>query len=197
MATKAPTIEVFMTSVDEAAFSAVLAEVMPEVVFVAIERVSEPGRVRIWNSLDKCGHAAILNTNIVSLDSYRQEFVWPSFPGAVNDFTSAQVGPGLVQYLPSKPWDLRAYGSARGLRSGRLAACFDPDPQTAAWVSELFAVCRNGAIKVNAMQWPTMRVDTRHARGVYAWPDAVACYDQTDGQVLMSTAQVFFTTKGA
>ncbi|MEQ4624047.1 hypothetical protein [Providencia manganoxydans] len=193
---KMPTIQVFMTKKDEDNFSRLLKDSINGIEFIDIYNWNT-NSPQVRESLSLCyekvfSAAAILNTNITSLDDYKDNYVFRN--QSDNGYTGSFVGKGLIQFLHSKDGEC-----VEGcLKDGRLSASYNPteDPETDAFVKAVWKIFKKGAKKVYAINRETGELyrdkpETRY----FAWPDAAKIYDGTDGRYLTATAFNFYIAK--
>ena len=134
MATKMPTIHTFMTKQDEDSFSKLIVEQVPDVKF--IDMFIWPTSTPVTrNSIAGCSSSmvAILKTGITSMDFYSK--TWVGRRTESNGYDGAQIGPGIIQFLRSKP----AHYDPKSLRNGRLSATYNPDTE-----HDMDASCESG-----------------------------------------------------
>lgn len=197
MATKLPTLETFMTEKDEADFSALLKEQIPDVRFIDSYAWARP-EPPVHDSLADChgdpySHAIIINTSILELETYRRNYVGKPVAER-EEYDGAPVGPGLIQFLRSR----QAGYLPDGLRNGRLAASYDPetDPATDAFVKAVWKLCRKHGKKLYGIDPKTGHYITDKPLSRFiAWPDAIARYDQVDGLFLSNNTMCYLTSK--
>lgn len=188
-----------MNARDEDDFSKAIVAAHPDVKFIHV--LPQIGPIpKIHDSISQCicqkanpGNAAIISTNITSLDFYSNNFVVPI--DKTEYFYFPSIGPGIIQFLHSR--DTHGYEPG-GLRNGRLSSSFDPekDPKTATFSKSIYAICKKGARK---LYWIDPKTDTlvnpKPDRLFFAWPGAIEQYDRVNGQYLSNNALAFLTSK--
>ena len=188
MTTKMPTLQTFMTPVDEAAFSDLLKAQIPQVKFIDSYIWSSPVPPA-YDSMTECNgqpfsDIVILDESICSVERYAREFVGAR-PGGIGYF-GGNVGPGMIQFLRSHEADY-APGC---LRDGRLAASYNPDaePDMDAFVKTVWKVFKKFAHKTFVVNRETGVVNEKPEARFFAGPDAAAKFDGMDGHYLTNNA---------
>lgn len=188
MTTKMPTLQTFMTPVDEAVFSDLLKAQIPQVKFIDSYIWSSPVPPA-YDSMTECNgqpfsDIVILDEAICSVERYAQEFMAPH-PGG-SGYMGSMEGPGAIQFLRSHEADY-APGC---LRDGRLAASYDSDtdPATDVFVKLVWKVFKKFAHKTFVVNRETGVVNEKPEARFFAGPDAAAKFDGMDGHYLTNNA---------
>lgn len=194
MPNRTPTLLAFMTKSDEEQFSQRLSALFPDVTFIDSGDWQEPVP-QLKNSLSECGSSspqhAIWNRSILDGSEYRKSYVFRVLGS--NAHFGATVGPGLIQYLPSRMADY----DPPCLRHGRLSASYDPkaDPRTDQFVKTAFRVLKKGAKKVYLVDRATGKISQRPEAGLIALPDAAKRFNGENGRYLTHHAHAFFVAE--
>ncbi|KVQ28473.1 hypothetical protein WK01_16115 [Burkholderia cepacia] len=195
MTTKMPTVQTFMTDVDEAVFSGLLKAHIPSVKFIDsfLWSSSVPPA---HDSMAECrGHpfsnVVILDGTICTVERYAREFVGPH-PGG-GSYIGGNVGPGMIQFLRSREADY-ASGS---LRDGRMTASYDPsaEPAVDAFVKVVWKIFKKFAQKTYLVNCETGVVSEKPETRFFAWPDAAAKFNGSNGSYLTNSAFVYFVAE--
>ncbi|MND72519.1 hypothetical protein D3C80_640700 [compost metagenome] len=191
MTNKTPTLLVFMTQADELRFSKELSSQFPEIAFIetADWEVRSP---KTRHTLNECCNDSpqhsIWNKLILPEHIYSKDYIFPN--ENKNSYFGATIGPGLIQYIRSKPAD---YDSAC-LRNGRLSASYDPkvDPTTDFFVKAIFKIVKKGAIDIYLIDRKNGNVSEKPETLFFAWPDAANRYNGQNGKYLTNNAFAYF-----
>lgn len=195
MTTKMPTVQTFMTDVDEAVFSGLLKAHIPSVKFIDsfLWSSSVPPA---HDSMAECrGHpfsnVVILDGTICTVERYAREFVGPH-PGG-GSYIGGNVGPGMIQFLRSREADY-ASGS---LRDGRMTASYDPnaEPAVDAFVKVVWKIFKKFAQKTYLVNCETGVVSEKPETRFFAGPDAAAKFNGSNGSYLTNSAFVYFVAE--
>ncbi|WP_144290423.1 hypothetical protein [Chitinilyticum litopenaei] len=196
MPSKLSTLYLFMTREDEDNFSKNLIEAIPDIIFIDNHpwKTPEPA---IRQSLADCyeklnSGAVILNNKITTLADYKDNYIGSVRNGT--EFHGSPVGEGLIQFEHSK----NANYLPDGLRDGGLAASYDSDsdPETDQFVKAVWKIAKKHAFKLYALDPKTgLILHDKPSTKFFAWPDAVAKYDQVDGLFLTNNTMAYFTSK--
>jgi len=186
-----------MTEKDEDDFSISLRLHMPKIRFIDIFSWSDSNPL-VYDSLRLCrgwvgSHAAILNEEILSLEEYKKKCV-SKHPSGIG-YSPADIGNGLIQYLPSRVGD---YVDGC-LGDGRLACSFYPEnePETGLFVKKVWRIFKEKAEKVYLINRETGAADEKPDAGLYAWPDAARKYNGKGNCYLTSGALAYFIPASA
>ncbi|WP_407972031.1 hypothetical protein ACJ51O_31025 [Burkholderia pyrrocinia] len=197
MTNKMPTLQTFMTAVDEAVFSDLLKAHIPSVKFIDSFLWSSPVPP-VHDSMAEChGHPfsniVILDEAICTVERYAREFVGPH-PGG-GSYMGGNVGPGMIQFLRSREADY-APGS---LRDGRLAASYDPNAEPAmdAFVKTVWKIFKKFAAKTYLVNRETGVVSEKPETRFFAGPDAAAKFNGSNGSYLTNNAFVYFVAQSS
>ncbi|POM17564.1 Uncharacterised protein [Burkholderia cepacia] len=195
MTTKIPTLQIFMTDVDEVVFSGLLKAHIPSIKFIDSFLWSSPVPAA-HDSMAEChGHpfsnVVILDEAICTVERYAREFVAPH-PGG-GSYMGGNVGPGMIQVLRSR----EAGYAPQSLRDGRLTASYDPNAEPAmdAFVKAVWKIFKKFSQKTYLINPETGVVSEEPETRFFAGPDAAAQFDGSSGNYLMNSAFVYFVAE--
>jgi hypothetical protein len=189
MAEKKVQLITFMTSIDEANFSASLMQRFRSLTFIDSTSWPTPPPPPQRNSIHECASSIVvlLNQDILSFEEYCSKYV-AKHPSGVG-YHGAGIGRGLIQFL-------RSQEVSGHLKDGRLAATYDPaDAPMSAYVKGVWTVFKERSRKVYLINRETGEVAAKAETKFFAWPDAAEKYNGRDGHYLMHSAFHYFVAK--
>ncbi|THJ30474.1 hypothetical protein E8K88_17710 [Lampropedia aestuarii] len=186
-----------MTEEDEGGFSEVIKNEVPSTLFIDCYPWPDPElSPRIRDSISQCNDrlnsaAAIWNTDIYS----KSEYVKKSIHRPVSDreeYDPSAMGAGLLQFLHSR----EAGYSPGGLMNASIGYSYDKaDEATDEFVKKILKLCKKTARKLYVIDPKTGVVGEKPHSRFFAWPDAIAKYDQVNGMYLTNNTMAYFTSK--
>lgn len=195
MTSKVLSIETFLTSIDEHTFSMLLKEHVPKVKFIESFVWNTPNPP-VYDSMAECcnnkfSDVVIIDTSIVSIEEYKNTRIIPHPSG--QGYMGSNVGNGVIQFLRSR---LGRYVE-NCLGNGRLAASYNSEyqPKTDQFVKTVWKLVRKNALKVYLIDRETGKVSEKPESRFFAFPDAAAKFNGTNGQYLTCGALTFFVAK--
>ncbi|HDR9483819.1 hypothetical protein BLA13014_00734 [Burkholderia aenigmatica] len=197
MIAKMPTLQTFMTRVDEAAFSDLLRAHIPHVKF--IDSYIWNSRVPpVHHSMSECSgqlfsDVVILDEAICTVERYTREFVAPHPSGS--GYIGSMEGPGAIQFLRSR----EAKYAPGSLRDGRLAASYDPkfDETTDRFVKTVWKIFKKFSMKTFLIDRETGAVRDKPETRFFAGPDAAVMFDGSKGNYLTNNTLAYFVAKSS
>ncbi|MDT3487596.1 hypothetical protein [Stenotrophomonas maltophilia] len=195
MAWLTPGLEVFMSPRDESAFLTLIKAEIPSVEIIE-QCVWEGAQPRIIDlcaieHVPRSSDFSLIDTDIQSLSVYAARCVHhhPSGCGYVGDW----VGPGLLQFLRSRP----ARYAAESLANGCISASLDPglDRLTHELVKRVWRILRANSEKVYSVDRLSHEIAEKHESKFLAWPDAARVFDGSGGAYLTNTASAYFVAR--
>ena len=187
-------VQIFMTSEDAVEFSKILKDQIESVKFIK-QGIWPSRNVPVFDVLDietaKNIHFTIINTNILSLERYKNKFVIPHPAGS--GYIGGQIGDGLMGFSSSR---LASYDSM-SLRDGVLMASYnlETEPETDKFVKAVWKIFKKGAKKVYLINRETGQIAEKPETRFFAWPDAAKKYNGENGHYLTNHAFAYFVAK--
>ncbi|WP_075123139.1 hypothetical protein [Burkholderia paludis] len=197
MTAKMPTLQTFMTSIDEEVFSDLLKVHIPRVKFIDSYIWDSPVPP-VYDSMSECqgqpfSDIVILDEAICTVERYKREFVAPH-PGG-SGYIGSMEGPGAIQFLRSH----EAKYAPGSLRDGRLAASYAPDVDQATdeFVKTVWRVFKKFALKTFLLDRETGTVRENPETRFFAGPNAAAMFDGSNGNYLTNNTLAYFVAKSS
>ncbi|WP_240202634.1 MULTISPECIES: hypothetical protein [Burkholderia] len=192
-----PTLQTFMTRVDEAVFSDLLRAHIPHVKFIDSYIWNSPVPP-VHHSMSECSgqpfsDVVILDEAICTVERYTHEFVAPHPSGS--GYIGSMEGPGAIQFLRSR----EAKYAPGSLRDGRLAASYDPelDEATDRFVKMVWKIFKKFAMKTFLIDRETGAVRGKPETRFFAGPDAAVMFDGSKGNYLTNNTLAYFVAKSS
>ncbi|BDR57691.1 hypothetical protein [Xylocopilactobacillus apicola] len=196
MTSKVLSLEVFLTKTDENTFSRLLKEQFPQIKFIEnfVWHTPNPpvydSMAECWNN--KFSDIIIIDTHILSIEEYKNTCIIPHLSG--QGYLGSQVGDGVIQFLRSRVGE---YGDNNCLGNGSLGASYnlEYEPETDKLVKAVWKLVRKNALKVYFVDTATGKVSEKPESRFYAFPDAAAKFNGTNGRYLQCGALTQFIAK--
>jgi hypothetical protein len=191
-------VRTFMDGFDEKTFSESILKIYPGVIFIEenIPKNPNPPVIKsineIVNPANGANRITILNTNIVSLESYLNVHIHEIDKS--NSDSNTPCDAGIIRFLSS----FLVNYEPGGLRNGELTAVIDPDfgIEAQQFVESIFSIFKNGSCKIYVLDPKTGVVDQdREENMFFAWPSAIKNYDQVNEKYLTHNDWCYFTSK--
>lgn len=185
MATKLPSLELFLHPSDERALSARIRATHPEVVFFSTESFQHSAAPAVQSCITACAGpiVIVLHQRLLPLATYIATRVIPH-PSGIG-FLSGKVGRGLMlmQRCQTPAFD------PQGLFVGSITANYESDDaEMAQFVTSTLKLIKTDGKKVFFID-PRNGQPVAHAQpGYWAWPDAARSYDGRNGRFLRPDA---------
>lgn len=196
MTDKVLSLEVFLTPKDEDTFSSLLKEQFPQVKFIE-NFVWDTPNPPVYDSMAECcnkdySYIVIIDTSITSIEEYKKNNIIPHPSG--RGYMGAQMCNGGIQFLHSR---VGKYGDNNCLGNGTLGASYnlEYEPETDKLVKAVWKLVRKNALKVYFVDKTTGKVSEKPESRFYAFPDAAAKFNGTNGRYLQCGALTQFIAK--
>jgi hypothetical protein len=185
MVAKKIQLQIFMTAIDEASFSAQIKLARPRVVFLDPATWGTTAVPVTRNSIDACAGTFVLmlDETLLPLEVYGRKFFGPH-PSGIG-YSGAMAAPGLLQFRRCRVPEY----DKRSLASGTIAAGYDSDYKgMESFVRSIMDIAKKGGKKVYYIDPATSAALDKAMPGYWAWPDAAEIYDGSGGRYLRPDA---------